>query len=281
MKSILDLIFSNTVFGFGASLIFGAGCILVSDEFKKFSAAKVCFYFAAAWICGRVIMWSVSTTEVTYVRLLATFLAFGIVGVVLAEGVRATNLREKQVTNEGREASQQQPGPLKTDTKQETHGDNSPNISGDHNTINYNLKDPKVAAKLDEITKLLKEQGSRLREEELLKKYPLGYVIFDVDRSNQVFPYQAKTILDKYDIDWAGVRVEENPPGRIILHLPGLKTKDGTTAITGVSTGGPKQIGNLGGGGVNDLLEWGEILAIGKDGIVFLVGFQQNPIVPR
>jgi hypothetical protein len=176
------------------------------------------------------------------------------------------------------QSGQRKPEP---NVQQGTQGANSPSVIGDHTTINYNLKDPKVSAKLDEITKLLKEQANHIKEEDLLKKYPLGYVIVDVDKSNQVFPYKSKAILANYEIDWTGVGVDEGPPGRITLHLPSLRTQDGKSGFTSASTGGPKRVGNLGGAMVNGLMEWGEILAISKEGIVFLVGFDQGPRLPR
>jgi hypothetical protein len=277
MRPFLDLIFKVSVSGLGSALIFSLGWALAADEFKRFGAAKVCFYLAAAWLFGGVVMWSVFTTETAYVRLIGTFLAFGIIGVVFTGGVRVINRREAQVANQ----DQEKPDSSKTEVKQETRGDNSPNVVGDHNTINYNQKDPALEAKLDEITKLLKQQGSPINKDDLLKKYPLGYVIFDLDHKNHVVPYQAEAILDNYEIDWTGVRVEENAPGRIVLHMPSLKTKNGSAAFTGASTGGAKRVGNLGGAGVNGLMELGEILAIGKEGIVFLVGFQKAPVLRR
>src|SRR5947209_10177092 len=119
---ILDLIFGDLVFGLGMSLLVTAGGLLLSDEFKRFGAAKVCFYLAAAWICGRVLMWSVFTSEDFYTRAFATFLAFGIVGVGLTEAVRATNHRENSLNISKQE-------PKKPEVEQSSQGAGSPNTS--------------------------------------------------------------------------------------------------------------------------------------------------------
>lgn len=156
---------------------------------------------------------------------------------------------------------------------------NSPIQTGDHSTVTYNLGNPESDAKqiavLDEIKKLIENQSQGINEKNLLKKYPLGYVIFDIDRKNHVIPYAAHTILDKYELNWSGVGVYEPFTGSIEVKLPSLKSKDGSVAIASGVTGGPKRVGELGGYCANDLQIWAEILAIGKDGIVFLIGFER------
>jgi hypothetical protein len=44
-----------------------------------------------------------------------------------------------------------------------------------------------------------------------------------------------------------------------------------------VHTAGPKRVGILGGASIGDLMIFGEILAIKKDGIVSLVGLSKSP----
>ena len=161
--------------------------------------------------------------------------------------------------------------------QQTTEGSNSPNIVGDNNQVIIN---PDVRDELSEIKRLLHAQAGDLTPRKLLAKYPLGYVIFDLDYENQVIPYDSKTILDKYDLDWSVVRFTKNTETHIEIRLPDAKTKNGDAALTNALTGGVKKVGNLGGFGINDLLVWGEILAIGQKGIVFLVGFDRAPKLP-
>jgi len=139
----LELIFSDLVFGLGVTLLVTAGCLLLSDEFKKFKAAKACFYLATVWVCGRVLMWSVFTSETFYTRALATFLAFGIVGIGLTEALRATSHRENSLRNPDQEAPKPSPP-----NQQESRGNNSPNttVVGDNNTVTVNssIKQPSL-----------------------------------------------------------------------------------------------------------------------------------------
>jgi hypothetical protein len=46
-------------------------------------------------------------------------------------------------------------------------------------------------------------------------------------------------------------------------------------------TGGRKKVGDLGGYFMGDVSVWGEILAIGDKGIVFLVDFERAPQMPK
>jgi hypothetical protein len=208
----------------------------------------------------------VFTSETVYIRVVATFIAFGIVGIGITESIRATNHRENSLRNP------EDQGTKKPDIQQSTQGAQSPAIVGDGNTINYS--DPQVKERLEAIEKAIKAQNPRFNEDALLKKYPLGYVIFDVDRTNQVTPYKAKDILEKYEVDWGSVGIQAGG-GRVTLRLPSLKAKDGTVAFTNAMTGGPLRVGNLGGASANGLTAWGEILAINNNDIVFLVGFEQ------
>ena len=258
---------------------------MVADEFKKFTAARVCFIWASLWIIGRIFMWSYLTTSNANIRVLITFVAIGLVGTCTSEGMRLISAREAKIDNNAQEGKQPpSPSPSGTTVNQEK-GTNSPIQVGDHNIVNYNLGNPKSDAKLnsklDEIKKLIESQNKEATEKALLRKYPLGYVIFDVDHSNQVIPYAAHKILDKYELDWSGVGVSIPSPGRVVVKLPGLQAKDGSVGLSGGSTGGPLRVGNLGGFGADDLVVWAEILAIGKDGIVFLVGFDKEPVRPR
>jgi hypothetical protein len=141
-----------------------------------------------------------------------------------------------------------------------------------------------IEHKLDDLTELLKAQGYEVNRQKLLAKYPLGYVIFDLDYRNSVFPYEGQALLDKWEFDWSVVRYTENSPNRIMVQLPDIRLRGGPTIVKGIITGGPKRVGNLGGGGVffsdGGIDELAEILAIRDTGIVFLIGFDRAAKLP-
>jgi hypothetical protein len=118
MLVVLGLIFNEWLVGFGVPILVGIGLTLVSDEFKKFQAARMCFIIATVWVYGRVLMWSVFTSQSFYARAFVTFLAFGIVGVILTEGLRAASQRENLLKN----ADQQ----MNSNTPQNDQGANTP-----------------------------------------------------------------------------------------------------------------------------------------------------------
>jgi hypothetical protein len=143
---------------------------------------------------------------------------------------------------------------------------------GDQNVVVIN---PTNEAKLDEIRDLLKSKDVN-DPKTLLKKYLLGYVIFELDYKNEVLPYQSHSILEKYELDWSMVRFTKITADQIEIRLPDFKLKDGTAGLTNVITGGRKKVGNLGGATINELMIWAEILAIRENGVVFLIGFEKN-----
>ncbi len=150
MSSLLQLIFGDLVVSLGVSLLVAAGCLLVSDEFKKFSAARALFYLAAAWTCGRALMWSVFTSDSFYTRAVATFLVFGLVGVGLTEALRATNHRENSLKSV---ATQEPPKPIPP-TQQKSEGQNSPNtnVTGNNNRVTVNVRPPHTPPPLSQPT---------------------------------------------------------------------------------------------------------------------------------
>jgi hypothetical protein len=111
--------------------------------------------------------------------------------------------------------------------------------------------------------------------EMLLKKYPLGYVVFDVDHKNSVFPYDT-IALDKWDFDWSVVGYKQYG-NELAVRFPNIRPKQGPgPIITNARVNTPKKVGALSvkvffSDGVIDLT--GEILAIRKNGIVFVIGF--------
>ena len=274
MRVILDYIFDWLPLGLGVSVLIGVGFAMLADEFKAFTAARICFYLAAIWVCGKVLVWGYLTSDRFYIRGIFTFLIFGIVGVALLESLRLTSRRESTVRDfPGMESEK----PKNSSINQESRGKNSPNIIGDNNQVVIN---PDVREQLNEIQKLLQAQAGNLTPEKLLAKYPLGYVIFDLDYEDRVIPYDSKAILANYDLDWSVVRFTKNTPTQVEIRLPDAKLKNGTLALTNAVTGGAKRVGNLGGFGIGGLTVWGEILAIRDNGIVFLVGFDRAPELP-
>jgi hypothetical protein len=124
----------------------------------------------------------------------------------------------------------------------------------------------------------------RVTPQILLEKYPLGYVVFDVDQENAIFPYGTKYLLDRWDFDWSTVKMATGKMDNqdvVWLTLPNIRYKNGRGLImTDSHVGWPKRVGPIG----NSVLRTpnfdmrAEILAIGPKGIVFLIGFAQTPM---
>jgi hypothetical protein len=189
------------------------------------------------------------------------------------------------------DVSQRSQGDNSPNTNQQSSGAASPNIAitnSPNSTINYN--DPDIKARLEEIKELLlAQQGNRIAQDKLLMKYPLGYVIFDIDLQSgmptskrpSVLPYETHS---PWEFDWSPVRLkEEKIKGQdaVWLTLPDIKEKSGHGLFMHGNNqiGGPKKAGPFAGGGIvlaNRDANVGmkiEILAIREDGIVFLFGF--------
>jgi hypothetical protein len=100
MHIVLDSLFDWVLVGFGVPILIGVGLGLLADEFKEFKAARICFYLAAAWVCGKVLMWSWSTQDKFVVKALIGFFIFGTVGVALIGLLHLTTKREKTIARE-------------------------------------------------------------------------------------------------------------------------------------------------------------------------------------
>jgi hypothetical protein len=132
--------------------------------------------------------------------------------------------------------------------------------------------------KIDEIARLLKDQGENVSREKLLKRYPLGYVIFDIGYTNSVFPYD-KQLLDEYEIDWSRVGFSKITADQFEIRLPNVRRKDqkeGFIVQDAVIGGRPRVGSEYGGFSTGGLEVWGEIVAIRETGIVFVVGFKKE-----
>lgn len=101
MHVVLEWLFDWVLVAFVVSIFIGAAFTLLADEFKEFKAAKACFYLAAAWLCGKTLMWSSTTQDRFVVKALIGFFLFGTVGVALIGALHLTTKREKSVAREG------------------------------------------------------------------------------------------------------------------------------------------------------------------------------------
>lgn len=184
----------------------------------------------------------------------------------------SSNRRSPAKPKKKEEQQQAHLAPQKPNISQHSEGTNSPNIVGDRNLVIVN---PTNDAKLDEIRDLLTQRGYPYDPQKLLQKYPLGYVIFEIDYKSEVIPYKSLSLLKQYDIAWNTAAIIQNTKDQITLRLPDIKRTDGTLGFTNAVTGGWKKVGPLGcvgmGTDTEDLTVCGEILAIRNNGIVFLV----------
>ena len=196
------------------------------------------------------------------------------------ESVSAAELGESQKL-----PSQQQSNSGGNNTQQSSSGANSPNISGNNNTVSYT--DPDLKARLKRIENLLvTQQGDKASQPNLLKKYPLGYTIFDVDYSNSVYPYKSTDVLKNWHLDFSDVKNVDGD--KLWLRFPSLNV-DGNNFF-GITVDGPKKVGPMPGiaADVYGTAMLGEVLAIGEKGIVFVVGFkptkdvleERKPVAP-
>ena len=279
MQPILEYVFAWEVLSLGVSLLIGATLVLVSDEFQKFQVARALFYLAAAWMVGKVLMWSYFSSERFFTRAVITFLVWGLVGVGTTEAVRLIKHRENE-TSTVEQDEKKQPSQQTPTVQQHSEGPNSPNttVIGSNDTVN--IGDPKTNARLDEIKKLLKDQDDPTREKNLLKKYPFGYVIFDVDYTNSVVPYESRRIFENWNIDWTTAKLERAGVNgdAIKLTLPHIWRKNGSINFKGMDILAPRKVGMIANVRLsNEMIAEGKILAVRDDGIVWVVGFGPIP----
>jgi hypothetical protein len=144
MHDIFEWLFDWLLLGFGVPILIGAGFTLLADEFKEFKAARVCFYIAAVWVWGKVLMWAWLSEAGFPTKAIVGFIVFGVVGVALigtlhltrkrelghAELPKTTVTKETHSQPEQKTASpQHQKNSGGTNVQQQSFGNGSPNIS--------------------------------------------------------------------------------------------------------------------------------------------------------
>jgi hypothetical protein len=116
------------------------------------------------------------------------------------------------------------------------------------------------------------------RSQNFLEKYPLGYIIFDVDNRNSVFPYQTEKLLDRWEFDWTATKMAEHDPDNFAVLLPNIRYKGSNhPLIEDVGITLPKKVGPFDSYLFTDdvITMKLEILAIRRNGVVFLIGFDR------
>jgi hypothetical protein len=130
--------------------------------------------------------------------------------------------------------------------------------------------------RFDEIQQQLKALGESASRESLLKEYELGYVVFEIDYKNSVFPYDQQ-LLDQYDIDWSVVKLQLTA-NRYQLRLPNMRKKVGGSPVISGVISGPKEVSHLSDGYfIEDLMVMARILALHENGAIFVVGLTHTP----
>lgn len=114
----------------------------------------------------------------------------------------------------------------------------------------------------------------RVTPTNLLEKYPLGYIIFDVDRQSGVFPYETKYLMKDWSVDWNGVHLTDTGNGNITLIVPRIENKIHDIVIGEMDVTIQKKAGFKAYLFSTPTFEVPiEILAVTKSGAVVLIGF--------
>jgi len=180
-------------------------------------------------------------------------------------------------------SEQQQEKPKQPDIQQNSSGSNSPNtsIAGDNNTVINNSTDPKVLARLNEIKELIKaQQGDHADAKQLLQRYPLGYMIYDIDYTNGVLPYKNE-VFNAFDIDWTTAQIKEVGKDKVSIGTPNItgKGKYSGMRFININTTATKKVGPFDSVkylfAYDDIGLGGEILAISSKGVVVVLGFSK------
>lgn len=116
----------------------------------------------------------------------------------------------------------------------------------------------------------------------LLRRYPLGYVLFDLSKKEEVFPYSKSGDFSDFVLDWSVVNWHEESNGIIIVRMPDVYDRNGDLLIGNIGAGGSAKVGRFPQGAKhlailgNTVID-GEILSIHENGIVFVLGMKNAP----
>jgi hypothetical protein len=126
---------------------------------------------------------------------------------------------------------------------------------------------------ISELAELLKGQD-QYRPERLLEKYPNGYVIYEINYSNKVFPY-GKQRLEDFEINWEPTQIVGVSDQFVDIQLPDISNADLGLVFYGNMAQVPKRVGGtVNMIGIGPLSETVELVAIRETGFVFLIGFR-------
>jgi Leucine-rich repeat (LRR) protein len=119
MYTLSETVFNEWLVGFCVPILIGAGFALLSDEFKEYTGARLCFWLSAIWMYGKVLMWSALSSEGFWTRAVIVFLVCGFVGIGLMQVLRLTAKREQRETQGGALPPQEIPKPIESPTGQD------------------------------------------------------------------------------------------------------------------------------------------------------------------
>ena len=168
--------------------------------------------------------------------------------------------------------------------QQTNQGNGNTNINGNGNTVInkpttiISRNDPQAKELIKKLDKVLKSQ-EELTPEKLLLRYPLGYVIFDANYQNAVFPYQTRGEVDKWHVNWSRFKYVMTDDS-VYFQMPDFTyTADGRNGVAfwNNTIKCKKVVGSLCGGAffaMEKVQMSGDILAVRPDGVVFLFGFK-------
>jgi hypothetical protein len=128
-----------------------------------------------------------------------------------------------------------------------------------------------------EVKNLLLEMKriERTASAELIKKYPLRYVLFAVDHKEIILPNEGSA-LNEFDFSWETARVIKLNRDEIMIQLPNMIHRKNNIIISNFTSGGKRKIGVLDRNGFAGVRIFTELLADDDAGIVALIGFRRS-----
>jgi len=116
--TLSETVFNEWLVAFCVPILVGVGFALLSDEFKEYQGARLCFWISAIWMHGKALMWSALSSEGFWTRAVIVFLVCGFVGMGLMQVLRLTAKREQRATQIGASAPHELPKPIESSTGQ-------------------------------------------------------------------------------------------------------------------------------------------------------------------